>query len=213
MGVSLIYVPSYAIVEYIANNPINWLDHYRHMARRGGVGDTAGVTPSPAVYEFLALYHQEKGLFTQRRYAEWCQDKWRDWLADKTDEQRRGVGVKLYRNFYPSMIDSLHVWAMMVEAGGFHACILDSTLDAIGKTDLTLVRSGVSYRVALLIDTSNSVGDRRYKLGHRNGDAPTDCIEIRLPMSRDKTPGNKRWYYPTDLTDAIGGNLPLLGAA
>lgn len=210
MSVSLIYVPSWAIVEYVASNPVNWLDHMRHMAKRGGIGDTAGVTPTPAVYEFLSLYHHEKGLFTQRRYAEWCFAQWREWLGEKTDDQRRGVGVKLYRNFYPSMIDSLHVWAMMVEAGGFHTCILDSTQDAIGKTDLTLVQRGISYHVALLIDSANSVGDRRYKLGHRSGDAPADCIEIRLPLSREKTPGNKRWYSPADVIDAMG-NTPLLG--
>lgn len=209
MGVSLIYVPSYAIVEYVARNPINWLGQYRHMAQRGGIGDTAGVTPTPAVYEFLALYHNEKGLFTQRAYYEWCQEQWRDWLDEKTDEQRRGVGVKLYRNFYPSMIDSLHVWAMMVETGGFHACILDSTLDAIGKTDLTLVRSGISYRVALLSGSANSVGDRRYKLSHRSKDDDLSCIEIRLPMSREQAPGNKRWYFTTDVIDAMA-TLPLL---
>ena len=209
MGVSLIYVPSYAIVEYVASNPVNWLDQYRHMAKRGGVGDTAGVTPTPAVYEFLALYHHKKGLFTQREYAEWCFSQWQEWLSDKTDDQRRGVGVKLYRNFYPSMIDSLHVWAMMVESGGFHACILDSTQDAIGKTDLTLVRSGISYRVALLIDSTNSVGDRRYKLAYRNTDNDLSCIEIRLPLSREKAPGNKRWYLPADVLDAMA-TLPLL---
>lgn len=209
MGVSLIYVPSGAIVEYIASNPINWLRKYRDMARRGGIGDSAGVTPSPAVYEFLSLYHHEKGLFTQRAYAEWCIEQWREWLTEKTDQQRFGVSVKLYRNFYPSMIDSLHVWAMMVETGGFHSCILDSTLDAIGKTDLTLVRYGVSYRVALLSGSANSVGDRRYKLSHRSGDNDPSCIEIRLPMSREQTPGNKRWYYPTDVIDAMA-TLPLL---
>lgn len=209
MGVSLIYIPSCAIVEYVAANPVNWLDHYRYMAKRGGIGDTAGITPTPAVYEFLSLYHHKKGLFTQREYAEWCFEQWHEWLTEKTDEQRRGVGVKLYRNFYPSMIDSLHVWAMMVETGGFHACILDSTLDAVGKTDLTLVRDSMTYRVALLIDSANGVGDRRYKLAYRSTDSDTACIEIRLPLSRDKTPGNKRWYYPADVIDAMA-TLPLL---
>lgn len=212
MGVSLIYIPSSVIVEYVASNPINWLEKYKLMARRGGAGDTAGVTPTPAVYEFLALYHHQKGLFTQKEYAEWCFEQWRDWLGEKTEDQRRGVGTKLYRNFYPSMIDSLHVWSMMVESGGFHACILDSTQDAIGKTDITLVRNGVSHRVALLINTTNGIGDRRYKLAHRNTDNDLSCIEIRLPLSREKSPGNKRWYVQTDVLEAIA-TLPLLEAA
>lgn len=204
MGVSLIYISSETIVNYVSKNPVNWLEDFKGMAKRGGIGDQAGVTPTPAIQEFLELYHDTKSLFTQRDYRDWCFKRWRNWLEEKPKAQQDGVAVKLYRNFYPSMIDSLHVWAMLAETKKFDVCVLDSTEDAIGKTDLTLRQNEIMHRIALQIGTKSGIDNRKYKCKHRNGGQEIERIEIWLPMSRSRTPGNKRWYELDDFSKLLG---------
>jgi len=200
-GKTLLYIPSYEIVEFVANNPIDWEDKDR--AKRGGVGDQAGVTPTPAVEEFLSLLLEKGSLFTQSEYMHYCWEKWRAWVTPKCNEQKKGIKAKLYRNFYPAMIDSLHVWSMLCESGMFNTCILNSTEDAIGKTDL-IVQSGQRlYRIALLGPTINATSDRAYKIKHRGSDTDCECVEIQMPSHYAKTPGNKRWFKRTDIMNAI----------
>ena len=105
--VTLLYFRSDYVVDFISQHPIDWKD--RALAMRGGAGDQAGVTPTPAVHEFLSLLGKKQALFTQEEYHRYCAFVWRDWLLGKPEIQRQGVEAKLYRNFYPSMIDSLHV--------------------------------------------------------------------------------------------------------
>lgn len=199
--VTLIYVPSDEIIRFVTANPIDWCD--RDNAKRGGVGDKAGMTPTPAVEEFLNLLIARRGLFTQKEYMEWCWDKWREWILLKPYEQKVGIKAKLYRNFYPAMIDSIHVWAMLCESGMFDRCILNSAEDAIGKTDLIVFSRELEYRLALIGPTEYAKGDRQYKLQHRGNSDNRTCIEIVLPMTYPKTPGNKRWYNRGDVMQSI----------
>jgi hypothetical protein len=144
----------------------------------------------------------------------YCVKAWNGWATSKTPDQKFGIKAKLYRNFYPSMIDSLHVWAMLCESGMFEMCFLSATEDAIGKSDLILRSGGRDFRLALLGPTSQASEDREYKINHRgNGDA--GCIEIRLPGAYPKSPGNKRWFRKSDVMKAIlshhkgGGELDM----
>lgn len=205
MGVSLIYMPSQYIVKYMGANPINWLQAHKDKAKRGGLGDKCGVTPSPAVFEFLNLLHERKGLFNQKDYKEYCWAAWgRDgWIENLSSEIRGGLGVRLYRNFYPSMIDSLHVWALLAETQLFDVCFLDSTADAVAKTDLTLVKGSTEYRIALFAGSKRSVNDRLYKLKNRNTESEVLCIDVVLPMERKQSYGKKRWYEIGDFENFI----------
>lgn len=207
MATTLLYIPSDEIIRFVSDNPIDWSDP--DLAKRKGPGDRAGATPTPAVEEFLNLLLIERQLFTQKRYADWCFGRWCDWLIEKQDEQVMGVKAKLYRNFYPSMIDSLHVWAMLVESGRFDSCALDSADDAIGKTDLTITSGDGVFRLALLGPTDNAMQDRQYKIKHRSA-GETACIEIALPIAYPRKPGNKRWFKAPEVLNAImqGGYLP-----
>ncbi len=196
------HIPSEQIVRYVARHPIDWDN--RERAKRGGVGDQAGVTPTPAVEEFLRLYLDRRDLFTQRDYMYHCWDQWRDWIVDKPKEQKLGVKAKLYRNFYPSMIDSLHVYAMLVEMDAFDTCVLNSSEDAIGKSDLILTSREREIRLALIGPKQAAVDDRAYKLAHRNeGTSELECIEVVLRDEYPMYPGNKRWYQKQDLWQAI----------
>src|SRR5262245_41698737 len=113
-SVALVYIKSPVILDYLTQHPIDW--SHRDLAKRGGVGDSAGMTPTPAVREFLSLLRERRGaLFTQEDFAQHCQQAWREWWSQKTLPQQKGVIAKLYRNFYPSLIDSLYVWALLVE--------------------------------------------------------------------------------------------------
>lgn len=200
-GKTLIYIPSDEIVDFITKNPIDWGD--RDAAKRGGIGDQAGVTPTPAVEEFIDLLLTKRSLFTQDEYIQHCRGKWIDWLNTKTGDQRLGVRAKLLRNFYPSMIDSLHVWAMLCESGMFDRCVLNSTEDAIGKSDISVYSKDRVYRIALVGPTRNAIDDRQYKIKHRNGDKVDDFIEIVIPKEYPRDPGNKRWLRKSDVMAAL----------
>ncbi len=211
---ALIYIPSTEIVDFVTKNPIDWGDDTEvtlenkkkvklgDLAKRNGVGDTAGVTPTPAVEEFLNLLIEKRGLFTQDEYMRYCVKKWNGWATSKTPDQKFGIKAKLYRNFYPSMIDSLHVWSMFCESGMFEVCFMSATEDAIGKSDLILRSGSKELRIALVGPTGRASQDRAYKLEHRNN-GEAGCIEIKLPFDREKSPGNKRWFNRSDIMRAI----------
>ena len=133
---------------------------------------------------------------------------WAAWGKDKRIETlphpiRGGLGVRLYRNFYPSMIDSLHVWALLAETQLFDVCFLDSTADAVAKTDLTLVKGSTEYRIALFAGSKRSVNDRLFKLKNRNTESEVLCIDVVLPMERKQSYGKKRWYEIGDFENFI----------
>lgn len=200
-GQTLLYIPSEEIVEFVSNNPIDWED--REKSKLGGIGDKAGVTPTPAVEEFLSLLLEKRALFTQREYMQYCWGKWSVWITPKPTEQKLGIKAKLYRNFYPAMIDSLHVWSMLCESGMFTNCVLNSTDDAIGKTDLIVRTTQRIYRIALLGPTIHAAADRAYKVGHRGNETDYECVEIQLPAHYLKYPGNKRWFKKSDIMNAL----------
>lgn len=205
MSSTLIYIPSHTIVDYVTKNPVNWIPSHAYLAKRGGLGDQCGVTPTPAVYEFLQLLQKEKRLFTQKEYRDYCFNSWVNdgWIDGLGSKKRGALGVRLYRNFYPSMIDSLHVWAMLAETKFFDACIIDSTMDAVAKTDLLLKRGDTEYHVALLAGSKQSVDDRHYKLTYRNDGENVVCYDVKLPMKRERNPGNKRWYEIADFDSLV----------
>lgn len=112
---------------------------------------------------------------------------------------------RLYRNFYPSAIDSLHVWAMLVETGCFACCALDVMKDAVDKTDLTVwTLDRQCVKICLYVDSPNCKWWTRYKRSIRGKAA--GAIDLILKMERPKGVGNKRWYTLEDL-------LPVFEAA
>jgi len=210
-SVTLAYFSSDYIVAFIKVNPIEWIRPFE-ASRRGGSGDQAGIPPTPAVHEFLALLRTKQDLFTQAEYFEHCKIVWHDWwttlafvtkcgtrLEGARASLQYGVRAKIYNNFYASMIDSLHVWSMLCEAGWFDVCILDSYSDAIGKTDLTLIKGNTRRKVGLIGPTSQAREDFEYKQNNRDANSNLrDMVTVQLPSSRPKEPGNKRWYKLDD---------------
>lgn len=211
MSVSLIYVPSREIVRYVSEHPVDWMDGQRHLANRPGcLADQAGMTPVPAVQMFLECYHAKQQLFSQTEYQEFCfsNSTWSSWLAAKPPQQVEAVGVKLRRNFYPAMVDALHVWSLLVETGAFDYCALDSAKDAIGKTDLTVTYGGKVMRIALSAESRAATYANDYKQSYRGG-PPAQTHVIRLSLDRPKSPGNKRWYRLDDFGDVMAKARPL----
>jgi len=203
-GSLLIYLASGAIKDYCAMHPVNWSD--RELACLGGPGDRAGRPPVSSVEIFLDLLRSERGLFTQERFWDGCVASWGEWLLvlpnrnrrDDPEVQRRGLQAKAYRNFYPSMIDSLHVWSMLVEVGGFDRCFLDSVEDHTGKTDLTVCeKNGTVHRIALQGRSGKSKQMRRPAA---RGEMAPDVHVVRMPdfAVRPRGVGNKQWFDKDD---------------
>lgn len=200
----LLYFPSRHIVEYITKHRIDWAD--AELARRGGDGDKAGIPPTPSVQEFLALLRETGALFSQEEYWAHCVNQWQSWINKvMRDPMKRNVRVyeglraKAYRNFYPAMIDALHVWALLCETSQFDCCFLDSYLDATGKSDITVVSGAQECNIALIGPTKQAIQDRAYKETHRSGyESANRSIIIRMPIERKREPGNKRWYQLAD---------------
>lgn len=205
MRETLIYIGSNAIEQYIANHSISW--HSRDLASRGGMGDQLGMPPTSSVSEFLFLLKQKQGLFTQSEYRDHCFCRWGEADARwkyllQSEERRKGIEAKLFRNFYPSMIDSLHVYSLLVEAGWFDKCVLDSLNDAVGKHDI-IVSRGEETPIALdlYFGSPAAISDRQYKQKHRQASNGIVCraYDIPLPATRPtRKPGNKRWYCLKD---------------
>ena len=197
-GSLLIYIASSAIKDYCAQHPINWKN--RELACLGGPGDTAGMPPVPSVEIFLDTLQTQRRLFTQAEFFQASVRSWGPWCDQLTPLQLQGLEAKAYRNFYPSMIDSIHVWAMLVEQGGFDRCYLDSVEDHTGKTDLTVACGNGTYGIAL---------QGRRSPVHRpaaRGTMPRHVYTVPLP-SRDQRPpgvGNKQWYEIDDFFRADG---------
>lgn len=203
-NVCLLYFSSAEIMRFCGDHPLDWSG--KELVKRGGVADRAGMTPTPAVQEFLNCPHWHQQLFDQAEYWSWCQRQhlWSEWLSRLTDEQKQAVKARCYRNFYPSMIDSLHVWAMLVESGEYDSCAVDSARDAVGKTDLTVSKGPEVKRIALVIGSPEGRADREYKLKYRATPDGVECIDIYLDKEhRPVGIGNKRWYNIGDLQDVL----------
>ena len=188
----LSYFSSDVIKEFCANNPIDWADRE--------VANTFGnlLTPTSAMAVFFDLLTQYGNLFTQSEYVRGAWVTWGDWKSELERDAIVKIEARLYRNFYPSAIDSLHVWALLVESGQFARCILDTAQDAYSKTDLTVwTCEGNLAKIALSAGNKYSQQWARYKRRVRGG--ASDAINILLPMNRRKFPGNKRWYRLEDL--------------
>jgi DNA modification methylase len=186
----------------VLKHPVQWMS--QELSRRGGPGDRAGVSPTPGVGEFLELLGDKKHLFTQDDFFAYCVNgNWRAWYGCQPEAQKKGVQAKVYNNFCVSMVDTIHVWALLVEAQRFDVCFLDAYEDVVGKSDLTLVAPGGKItHLALLGPRAKQ--DREYKLQHRAGPSAKRCIEVQLPYARAKGVGNKRWYCIEDFADVMG---------
>ena len=195
----LLYMSSQSIMNFCTQNPIDWLSDYKKLAAIGGKGDQAGIPPSTVVGEFIACLINKKSLFTQYDFMVWCADAWSDWRSELNKYLWRGVVTKLYRNFYPSMIDSLYVWALLCETGKFSICYMDSIDDAISKSDITIFSNDNSkFHIALSIGTKKANDYCRYKTQNRHGTNVIETVRVELPMTRERSPGNKRWYCLED---------------
>lgn len=205
MGESLIYMSSRHIVEYIAQHPILWMDDKKEMATIGGAGDKAGLPPVPSVELWLQCLRGKERLFTQEEYAAQCfgDPRWAMWLRGKGQDQIDGLRIKLYRNFYPSMIDSLHVWALLAETGLFDSCIVESDKDAIAKIDLTVTVQDHRLPLAIRGPTEKAAQSRTYKRTMRGSGHEVQSIELALSIRKPRTPGNKRWFDAEEVVTAI----------
>lgn len=174
------------------------------MANRGGAGGNLR-TPESAIGEFVNFLREKDALFTQREFTSYCFTKWKDWIRTISDdgkftreERLKGLRVRLERNFYPSFIDSLHVWSLLSEAKWFDTCLIDPVRDAYSKADLILIKDESLTKIALL-GPFDAIRDRTYKRKNRGNRNDYESIyEFILPKDRPRSPGNKRWWKLSD---------------
>ena len=188
--IKLLYFSSTLILEFGKKHPVDM--YTRDLAEMGDI-----LTPTPAMGEFFDCLLNAGRLITQGDYITYACNQWVVWFTGLKSHQKEGIIARLARNFYPSAIDSLHAWALLVESGKFKSAIIDILEDAVGKTDLTVeAKNGIKYKIGLSIDNAYTRQREAYKRTYR-GDVPHDLIDIRLPMERNKI-GNKRWYEIED---------------
>ena len=194
--IKLLYFSSTTILEFCKKHPVNM--YTRDLAELGDI-----LTPTPAMGEFFDCLMDVGRLITQEDYITYALNQWHEWFTGLPSQQKEGTVARLARNFYPSAIDTIHAWALLVESGKFKSAIIDILEDAVGKTDLTVeAKNGYKYKIGLSIDNPYSRQREVYKRTYR-GDVPDDLIDIRLPMERNKI-GNKRWYEIEDFEPLFG---------
>jgi hypothetical protein len=203
MTIRLITANPDAIVDFCKAHPVDLKDAWRKETNRGGMGDIK--PPTPAADAFFHLYLEEKGgdLPTQGEYAAYCATLWHEWYQLLTPLVRQCFEARLYRNFYPSFIDSIHVWALLgtrYYANNhlvFDRCILDTYADVVTKADLLTYRGEECLRIALRIASYAARQAGHWKQAYRqtlDRQSAQPCVEILLPLSRAKI-GGKRWYH------------------
>ena len=186
----LIYLSSGAVQQFCAQHPIEWCS--RELAEQGDI-----LTPTPGMQVFFAMLLEGNRLFDQAQYYAKACAVWGDWLARLDEKERQGIKARLYRNFYPSAIDSLHAWALLVETGLFDACLIDPLADSRAKTDITVfTKDRRAISIALYAGSAYARRRTQHKRQARGG-AP-NAIDVILPMDRPQRPGNKRWYEIQD---------------
>ena len=194
---ALLYMSSQSIQAYCADHPIVW--HCREDTYSGDV-----LTPTPAMSIFFNLLSERAALFTQDDYWQYAKASWADWIATLDARVVIGLRARLDRNFYPSAIDSLYVWALLVETGLFTRCTIDTVADAVGKTDISVWPKLDSPAIKIGLRAGTRYCDARtdYKRQYR-GAADGKMIDLVLDMNRDRAPGNKRWYNAKDIQPVI----------
>jgi hypothetical protein len=199
------------IVRLLKMNPVVW--HHRDITGIGGLADRLGMTPTPAVAEFLAFVAEYDRLPTQHEFSEYCVRHWRlSFHWPRLDAEIPIIKAKVEHNFYPSMIDTFHAFGLVAKAGWFDQCLLDTVEDVVSKADLTFIGAGFSASVNLKGPATRSSREAEaWKRAHRGWDP--NVHQITLPMSRPRNPGNKRWYSLEDFRciqpQLAGGELAL----
>jgi len=184
--IKLLYFSSTTILEFGKKHPVDM--YTRDLAELGDI-----LTPTPAMGEFFDCLLNKGKLITQEEYITYTLNQWQEWVTGLKSWQKEGIVARLARNFYPSAIDTIHAWALLVESGKFKSAVIDILEDAVGKTDLTVeAKNGRKYKIGLSIDNAYTRRREAYKRTYR-GIVPEDLIDIRLSMARNKI-GNKRWY-------------------
>lgn len=197
--ITLTYIASSAIIDYISKHPIDWTDN--HLAQLGQPGDKR--TPTPAMSLFFELFANRRALFSQTEYIAYAEEQWRDWFDLLSPLEYRGVRARLRCNFYVSAIDSLHVWAMLIETGRFNSCVIDTVLDVTGKTDITVTnQEGKTVSIGLAVSTRAGREAYAHKRAHRG--ISQNAVMVWLPLDRPRSPGNKRWYQVEDIATVAG---------
>lgn len=199
---SLIYINSERIQEFMGQHPIDWAN--AQDASIGGPGDQAGMPPVPSVLIFLDALQTNKELFTQEEFFSRCCASWGAWYGKLPDQERAGLKAKAFRNFYPSMVNSLHAWAILLESchPQIDTCVWNSNDDVAYKTDLFFKRGDKSVHADLFIGSHIGQSCRRYKRENR-GQPDEEHISVPLTMDRPRTPGNMRWYTLRDFFHVI----------
>ena len=208
------FISSWAIVNFIVDNPIDWSD--RDLAGLGGPGDRAHPEQvTPMVEMWLRLLNLERGLFTQAEYAEYFFRELSPWPLNVKDalftpeQLKEGVRAKLYRNVYPSMVDHIYAFALLSESSIFKSIDYDTDADVTKKLDIVLTRHDDRHLgLALRAGTMRAKWYGGYKNTFRGCPiAPFPVMTIELPMKRrgprSRGAGNKRWYVLEDFKEAI----------
>ena len=191
----LIYLSSNAIQSFCARNPIQWFT--RELAEQGDV-----LTPTPGMQVFFDMLLDSNRLFTQAQYYEKACLAWADWLSSLKPKVQEGIKARLYRNFYPSAIDSVHAWALLVETGLFDACYIDPLTDAKSKTDITVItKDRRSISIALFFGGAYSRQRTDYKRLVRG--KADHAIDVVMPANREHGAGRKRWYEIKDFAPVL----------
>lgn len=198
-SIALTYFSSRCIEGYVKEHPIEWPS--RELA--GTVKNMR--IPFSCIGEFFELLKERKGLFTQEEYVDYVFDKWGAVLKRLVIDEHEGLAARLKRNFYPSAVDSLHVFALLVESGEVEKCTLDTLDDVVSKIDLSVTsKDDLRIGIALRAGSFEAQKWAVHKKAHRGGSANNmHVVEVPLPMDRPKCPGNKRWYRTEDFGEVF----------
>ncbi len=175
------------IREFVREHPIEQRD--KSLSYMGGPGCRAGMPPSPAIHEFMKLYKLKSDLFHQKDFTWHCFYAWEQWLKNQIQIMKRGVASKLYNNFYPSMIDSIHVHALITQMG--FRCRIDTKADVVGGVDVSAYVGSTVVDIALTTGSNYAVQWAHYKWDSERAQNKTMRV-VDVPK------GDKVWYNEID---------------
>jgi hypothetical protein len=192
VNVTLHYETTGSIQRWADENPMDWGEDKNWRAKAIAVFKLHMPLGFGTWFRYLKT---TGGLPTQEQFIELYIREHIDWWNHLDKETRECAIARAARQFFPSAVDSVFVYKLMIEnSTGLSAVHLDVLEDAELKRDVSIFVGDERHRISMDLKgplTAYQQECNEHKAIYRRGDP--SVIIVQMPWRR-KTFGNKRWF-------------------
>lgn len=202
---TLLYRSSRSTQDFMSENPVQWgtRDGWPEMSNYSSrVEKKLPERRLPlAISTFTNHLIQTRKILTQREFADAYMQEHKSIFSQLSDHDRKCIWVRAARCFYPSCVQSLQGYALLVENhGGFSAVYWDVQEDASKGHDVTCLVADY-YRINVQLKGVRNPNRLFWDDVRRKSpsfDANAIIVELPTLHDRPNTFGNLSWYHVSD---------------